>query len=397
MGITSQDANAQIKRNAFAMIDLRSGNLDRARGRAEMLLKDIQGEPEYRKAVPLLKRAIAGIDGGIKTKQDYLAIRKSFLAVQRALQRAATRAKASVEACDDDHEEEASIGTALIAQSEASGAITVANLGKSPDPKAGLIEDDVETDYGVEVEDAVEEAIKEGVERGLDRRFAERLRTQSGDGKTRSRGHLAFVGSWEYFLGPSDQIYRAKRSTGYYDTKTGYKVNGRAQGPARLFGVEMAKAHGFTPAQIRQIGFSESRSSEGVVIKDTGRGPIHVIDTGPRSSSDTVIISPRGGQYQASYRPGKKSSPVTSVWGEKDAIISWARKTLRDYKDYISVRPLTQAERAIMSRASKAGKVELSDLGVKAAAKLLRDKWLINSRGLWYTLTPTGKQIARNM
>ena len=141
----------------------------------------------------------------------------------------------------------------------------------------------------------------------------------------------------------------------------------------------------------------ESRSREAIVVRPTSGGRIHVIDSGPRSSGDTVILTQRGERWQASYKPGKKSSPVTSVWGSKDGIIQWAKNTLRDYKDHHTVRPLTRAEQAIMSQAVKRTQIELSPMGVKAAKKLIADRWLINKRGNLYTLTSTGKQIAKYM
>ena len=595
--ITSSDANDQIKKNAYAMISLRGGDLRQARGKAEMLLKSIRPEPEYRKAVPHVERAISGIDDGIKTKADYLAIRKSFLAAQRALQRAATRAKASIQSTREgrivwtqknksttvgkaggwrfavvqvgsspprgrakspsgeeksfggqrdldrakqvieqwfrsqesasvsareadnsllhqagnymnqaaiafennedprstqgpqafvnaawdwvkrwekgkksetgqgnnlpqnivnqmnsalqaaygrkgrkagirsakasarmlkqyresvrmgesmkegliakrisqydvvvkgpgagrfaqalkrsglrswklgngayqisfsghpdkvaelpsvgsswslrsrsmgsvqeagrslqalldlktraatkdtykvkpqdawrmvkrEHPDmgslfgrmnravgfekwdeldrlidqaiakvragssEAGLGTPLLAQAgeetqEMTNAIRLATGGTEIEPDEGVIEDDDPGDNTVK--GAVLEYVREGIAKGLDRRTHERLRTKPGDGRTRSRGHLAFIGAFEYFVVKERFIYRAKRNTGYYDSATGYKVNGRDVGPVRLFTADVAARHGFTPAQIETIGFPkrESRSSEG--------------------------------------------------------------------------------------------------------------------------------------
>lgn len=76
-------------------------------------------------------------------------------------------------------------------------------------------------------------------------------KTQSGDGKTRSNGHLGFVGTWEYFV-RAGEVLRAKVSSTYID-QGGYRTGGRSQGRATQWGPDMYQAHGFTQAQIGKI------------------------------------------------------------------------------------------------------------------------------------------------
>ena len=454
--ITSSDANDQIKKNSYAMISLRGGDLGQAKGKAEMLLKSLRTEPEYRKAAVLVEKAIKGIDGGIDTKADYLAIRRNFLLAQKALQRASYRAKSSVHSTREGRiiwtqkdksmtvgkaaggwkfaivqvgqspprgrakspsgEEKSfrgqrdldrakqvieqwfrtqesqmreaqthyaslrtnkrdsrggavelrkrlaqagypsqkrgnmlifsrpvepavvertlraiwaerkkgatifgvspqwatgeSIGAVKIAQAEAqemTNAIRLATGGVDVDPDDGVIEDEDPNDNNVK--GAVLEYLREGIANERDRRAHERLRTQPGDGRTKSRGHLAFVGRFEYFVVKERFIYRAPRNTGYYDSATGYKVNGRDVAPVRLFTASRAAQHGFTPAQIKTIGFpkGESRSIE------SGEGFVRQAAISARSGQKDNAIKDIERAKRAGIRDNRLDSALSLI------------------------------------------------------------------------------------
>ena len=437
--ITSSDANDQIKKNSYAMISLRGGDLGQAKGKAEMLLKALRTEPEYRKAAVLVEKAIKGIDGGIDTKADYLAIRRNFLLVQKALQRASYRAKSSVHSTregriiwtqkdksmtvgkaaggwkfaivqvgqspprgrakspsgeeksfrgqrdldrakqvieqwfrtQESHMKEAdrslqalldlktraaakdtykvkpndawrmvkrnhpdmrslfgrmnrAVGfekweelDRLIDQAiakvragetqEMTNAIRLATGGVDVDPDDGVIEDEDPNDNNVK--GAVLEYLREGIANERDRRAHERLRTQPGDGRTKSRGHLAFVGRFEYFVVKERFIYRAPRNTGYYDSATGYKVNGRDVAPVRLFTASRAAQHGFTPAQIKTIGFpkGESRSIE------SGEGFVRQAAISARSGQKDNAIKDIERAKRAGIRDNRLDSALSLI------------------------------------------------------------------------------------